>query len=807
MNDLRFAFRQLLKNPGFTAVAVLTLALGIGATTAITSVVRTVLFDPIPAAAPERLVKLVTTHKLQGWTALGLNPPALREVQKQTNLFVRLGVFEHDRLNISGEMFPQPLDGMRVTPDFFRLWQVQPALGRVFADDEASPDQDRVIILNHQVWQARFGGDPGIIGRTVTFKEGAFTVVGVMPSHFQFLPGATFWRPFAGPAVRTSVPGQPAGSAGEYLPNTGVIAELRPGVTPEQVAALLAVIHQRQTQESSYLNDFELRVVPLLDSFLSPEVRRTFWALLGSIVVLLVIACSNVANLQLARVETRQQELAIRVALGAGRGRLFLQLLVESVLLSLLGGLLGLVLTGWSMPLLERLVPSILPRLKPVALDGGVFVLALLVSLGTGVVFGLVPAWQAWRAQVNETLKLGSATTTRGTTGAGIVRCLVVSQVALALVLLVGAGLMFRSVQKQLHAELGFDPKGLRFIYPAYDLNDYLQRADPAAAVDALFSDMRDRLAALPGVKGVGVALQGGQVRMATSPGANEIEIGEYFTGTGREDALKVFGTGLKRGRWLERGDGAPGACRVLLNEAAAGRLFPGQDAVGRKLWRKDGQASSSVEVVGVVGNINEHPPESEPRPRVYLDVAGRPIFGQARFLVIRTEGKPALIERAMNRELKAAGADLAPPFSVDMEFQIEAATAPNRTFMSYLLVFAGTGLVLSALGLYGVLAFNVARRTRELGIRMALGAARRDVMELIVGQGMRLAAAGVVLGLIGAFFASRMLQSFLFNTAAADPLVFVSVPVLLIVVALFSCWLPARRAARVDPMVALRSE
>jgi putative ABC transport system permease protein len=807
MNDLRFAFRQLVKNPGFTAVAVLTLALGIGATTAITSVVRTVLFDPIPAAAPDRLVRLAATHRLQGWSSPGLNPAALLEVEAKTNLFARLGVFEFDRLNLKGDLFPLPLDGMKVTPDFFRLWQVRPELGREFADDEGRAGQDLVIVLSHRIWQNRFGGDPGIIGRSVTFNEGSFTVVGVMPPHFHYLPGAGFWRPFAGPKTRTAAPGHPADSAGEYLPNTGVIAELRPGVGREQVEAMLAVVQQRQSQESDYMKDFDLRAVPLLDSFLSPEVRRTFWALFGSIVVLLFIACSNVANLQLARVETRQPELAIRVALGARRWRIFRQLLIESVLLSLLGGVAGLVLTGWSMPLLERLVPDWLPRLKPVALDGGVFALSFLVSLATGVVFGLVPAWRACRTQVNNTLKVASTTTTRGTAGAWVARSLVVGQVALAMVLLVGAGLMIRSVEQQLHSDMGFDPKGLSVVYPAFDLNHYLNRPDTASAIDALFSDMRIRVAALPGVVGVGVALEGGTMQLAALPGAKTSEIGEYFTGTGTEDALQVFGAPLKSGRWLDRGDEAQGGGRVLINEAAARRLFPGMDPIGRKLWQKTESGSGSFEIVGLVGNIADHPPEAEPRPKIYLSIVGHPVFGPSRFLVVRTAGNQALSTVALARELKAAGADMAPPMILDKESQIQIATAPNRTFMSYLLAFAGTGVVLAALGLYGVLTFNVTRRAREIGIRLALGAARQDVVELIVGQGMRLATAGVALGLLGAFFAGRLLQGLLFNTSTTDPFVFLAVALVLVATALLACWLPARRAARVDPMVALRSE
>src|SRR5437879_30097 len=404
MNDLKFAFRQLLKNPGFTAVAVLTLALGIGATTAIVSVVKTAVFDPLPVEHPERFVQLGVVHKERGWWP-GINPLALRDARQQTNLFARLAAYsENDGLTLRGEEFPQSVPGVWVTPEFFGLLDVRPLLGRTFTADEGQPGKDDVLVISHRLWQRLFGGDPAIIGRTVRFRERPMTVVGVMPPHFTF-PTARYdeyWRPVQDP--------DPTG--GDWLANTRVIAEMRPGVETAQVQAFLDVVSHRQAKESQIAAEYEFQCRDLGEMFSKPEVRRTLGPLLGAIAFVLVIAAANVANLQLARTETRHQELAVRAALGAGRARVFRQLLTESLLLAILGGAAGLAVTAFGLDLLPKLIPADLPRLKPIALNAGVLSIASGLTLATGLLFGLTPAWQG-RSNLSEILKLGAATSTQ----------------------------------------------------------------------------------------------------------------------------------------------------------------------------------------------------------------------------------------------------------------------------------------------------------------------------------------------------------------------------------------------------------
>src|SRR5438094_1629259 len=436
IQDFRYGLRMLRKNPGFTAVAVLTLALGIGATTAIVSVVNTAVFDPLPAQHPERLLQLGVVHKERGWSQ-GVNPPALRDALSQTNLFARLTAYGLDLLSFRSEEFPQPVQGVWVTPEFFGLWNLRPLLGRTFTADEGQPGKDDVLMISHRLWQRQFGGDPTIIGRTVPFRERPMTVVGVMPPHFSF-PTARheYWRP-----VRLSEP-----AADDFYSIIEVIAETSPGVETAQVQAFLDVVSKRQGKERPWGADFEIKCRDLREMFSTPEVRRTLGVLLGAIAFVLIIAAANVANLQLARTETRQQELAVRSALGAGRARVFRQLLTESLLLALLGGAAGLVVTAFGLDLLPKLIPADLPRLKAISLNAGALAIASGVTLLTGLLFGLAPAWQGRQSNLSEVLKLGAATSTADRRRGRFSRTLIVGQVALAPVLLTGAGLMVRSV-------------------------------------------------------------------------------------------------------------------------------------------------------------------------------------------------------------------------------------------------------------------------------------------------------------------------------------------------------------------------
>lgn len=808
--DLRFAARQLCKNPGFTVVAVLTLAFGIGATSAIFSVVKTTLFDPLPVREPSnRYLQLVTANTRLGLTEPGILPREVREVLQQTNLFNRVAIYDAwDELTLQGEEFPDPVHGVRVTPEFFRMWTLMPRLGRVFSDEEVQPGHEDVIVISDRFWRARLGGDPKIIGRVLRFRERSMTVVGVMPPFFAF-PTSTFeyWRPFT-PELQEDDGG---------LPRIGVLTELRAGVRRAQVQAFLNVVSQDLGRRAPFFKEFELKCREMRELFCKPELRRTLWILLGAVMFVLLIAAANIANLQLARTERRQHELAVRASLGAGRRRVFLQLLTENLVLACLGGVAGLLVIVFSLNLLQKLIAPELPRLKPITLDGGVLWIALVATLVTGVLFGMVPAWQSVRTNLSEVLKLGAATTSRDQRGGLFSRALIACQITVALVLLAGAGLMVRSVAKLLTVDPGWDPRNVARIYPGFGLKllgEIDHRENGREDFNAVFADMQARLTGVPGVKATGVMGDGRwDFSVSSIAGGQIVHMQERFVGTEQADPLRVMGVPLRQGRWLDRADAGETGSRVLVNESAARILWPGENGVGKRLWlrKQTGRTSFediSFEVVGVVADMRELRYDVLPSPTLFrvLDI-NMPVIGGPRYLMVRSVAHPVTIYQALARELKAAGAGAEPPHMINLQETLYNATAGHRTLMLYLLVFASVGVFLAAIGLYGVLAYSVARRTREIGIRMALGAQRADVLGLVMLAGVRLLSIGLLLGMITALALGRVLRTFLFGLTTYDPLTLVSVALLLSTVALLACFLPACRAANVDPMKALHYE
>lgn len=814
VQDLRFGGRMLRKTPGFTIIAVLTLALGIGATTSIFSVVKTTLFDPLPVRDPsDRYLQLVAVDKKQGSYAFGINGPALREVQQQTNLFSRVAAYEFEYLTLKGEDFVEPVSGQRVTPEFFRLWTLPPRKGRVFTEDEAQPGRDDVMVISYQFWQKRLGGDPNVIGRVIRFQERALTVIGVMPPFFVF-PTAyyEYWRPFSGPHIPKGP--IPQGTY-EWLPNTGVIAEMRTGISRTQVQAFLDVVSKRQAQEAPVPNaEFDIRCREMTELFSKPELRRTLWILFGAVGFVLLIASANIANLQLARTERRQAELAVRSALGAGRSRVFRQLLTENLLLGCLGGMASVAVIFVGLELLQKLISPELPRLKPVTINVGVLWFALGATLVTAVLFGLLPAKLGIRSRLSQALKLGAATTSRDRQSGRVSSGLIVCQVAVACVLLAGAGLMVRSVIRLLSVNPGFDPRNVVRVTPGVDTKSLLTDQEHAPEkLDAIFQDMQQRVAAIPGVVSVGTGKEGADslpIAVSTSAGAPTINLEENFAGTGEANSLRTLGAPLLAGRWLERGDAAESAPGILVNETAARRFWPGENAVGKRLWFKKrsekGDEDVACEVVGVVGDMRLNRYDEIPKPALFRVLARTGVYGSSRFLVVRTTKSPLFLYGPIGRELKAAGAGWQ-PFFVNLEETLYAATAGQRTLMGYLLVFASVGVFLAAIGLYGVLAYSVARRTREIGIRTALGAKRQEVLRLIMVQGIRLLLVGLIIGLLSALALSRALSAFMFGITNHDTLTLVSVAVLFSIIAGLASYLPARRAARLDPMQALRYE
>jgi predicted permease len=821
--DLRFAFRQLLKNPGIATVAVLTLALSIGATTAIVSVVKIAVFDPLPVEHPERFVQLGVIRKELGWSP-GINRLALRDLRQQTNLFVRLAAYDYDGLTLPGEEFPQSVQGVWVTPEFFGLWNVRPVLGRTFTADEGQSGKDDVLVISHRLWQRQFGGDPAIVGRAVRFLQRPMTVVGIMPPHFSF-PRARFveyWRPVQLPDPATD----------DFLANTGVIAEMQPGVGPAQVQSFLDVVSQRQAEESQLGAEYEFQQRDLREMFGTRELRRTLGLLLGAIAFVLLIAAANVANLQLARTETRHQELAVRAALGAGRARVFRQLLTESLLLAVLGGAAGLAVTSFGLDLLTKLIPADVPRLKPIALNAGVLGVASGLTLATGLLFGLAPAWQGWRSNLSAVLKLGAATTTLDRGRGWFSRTLIVGQVGLAVVLLTGAGLMVRSVISLLWLNPGYDAHYAVHVSAGGLLAG---TTNTLAAMFGRYADAQQRIIAIPGVIANGYSFKGREIPVSTAAGSLPTRLEMEWIGVEEADPLRVLRVPLRRGRWLERGDMGEGVPSVLINETAARLLWPGQEAVGKRFrqfgqekpsdsdlaWLRDRGFDTAMigrpyEVVGVVADTVEYSGQEVvaarynegPHPTIYraLEKASGIEIAEP-CLFVRTAVSPETLYKPISHALKAAGAGPWMPMFFNLEEALRAGMAGHRTVMFYLSIFAGVGLLLAAIGLYGVLAYSVARRTREIGIRMALGAEIAEVMQLILRQGLVLVALGGVIGVSVALATGRVLRAYLFGVNSTDPVTFISVAVLLGALALFACWLPARRATKVNPMEALRYE
>lgn len=805
--NIKYGLRMLRKHPGFTAIVVVTLALGIGATTATVSVVKIAVFDPLPVSDPDRFLELGFVDKERGWSA-GVYSSVLRDMQLQANLFAHVAAYQLDELTLSGEDLPRPVPGVWASTEFFRLWKVRPLLGRTFTPDEGQPGKDDVFVISHRLWQREFGGDPDIVGRTVFFRERAMSVVGVMPPHFSF-PNAhyEYWRPVENP--------DPAQyPILQHGPNLRVIAETRPGVEAAEVQAYLDVLTNRQRQEQAPMSSTSvLQARELRKRFIAPELSRMIGLLLGASVFVLLIASSNIANLQSARMETRQQELATRVALGAGCARLFCQLLTESLLLAVLGGTAGLIVSAFGLDLLQELIPTNLPRLKPITLDKDALGIASGVTLSAGLLVGLVPALRAWRSSLSEVLKQGQVTGTRDRRRRRLSQALIAGQIALAVVLLVGAGLMMRSVIELLRVNPGLDPKQVVRIFPktyelrrrSYDPDPSLDRATEAEF--AFYADARQRIAAIPGVTDAGVAIEGGEVEASVIPGSPPTLLRKYWVGVEEANPLRVLRVPLKQGRWLDRSDTAGG---VLVNETAAGRLWPGQAAVGKIFRAKEWFKDVAYEVIGVVGDTHDYSKHVAPLPTFYqaMEKARRPgVIQGAKYLVVRTAVDPVTLYRPIGQTLIAAGADLKMPAFYNMREDLWNKMARHHALLLYLSIFAGVGLFLATFGLYGVLAYSVARRIREIGVRMALGAQTGDVMRLILRQGLVLVILGSTLGVIVTLATGRVLRAYLFGVSSVDPLTIIAVVLLLAGVALFACWTPARRAARIDPMEALRYE
>ncbi len=809
LRDLRYAARSLRKNPGFTTVAVLTLALGIGANTAIFSAINAVLLRPLPYFEADRIQVLWVTNPK--FAAMGYPeiPPTNNDVtewRNQSRSFESVAACRSEDHTLTDGDTPERVGGSGVTHNFFALFGVAPRLGRGFTEEEDSPGRNRVAVISYGLWQRQFAGDPAIIGKGINLDGVKHTVVGVMPPEFQFPRGAELPAGYGfSQRVDVWVPFGISAAAWTDRGNRQIVAlaRLKQGITREAAQTELSGIAARLEKQFPENNaDMGVKLLPLRHQMVA-FARAPLLMLFGAVGLVLLIACANVANLLLARATTRQREIALRSALGAGRARVVRQLLTENLLLAGLGSLLALGFAQLGITALLHFGPANFPQLQETRLDPGAFAFTAVVTVLTALLSGLVPALQTARADLQQVFKASSGSVTGG--GRRLREIFVVSQVALALTLLVGSGLLLRSLAAILDVDAGFRPDSVL----AFDLELSGTYNNDQSRV-AFFDRFRRRLESLPGVEVVGAVsllpLGGGAENMRdfSVEGAPPSKDKEVIVAEWREVAGGYFpalGIPLIKGRVFSDQEVSQRAQRLVVNETLARRFFAAEDPIGKRLVL----GGQPQEIVGLVRDVKSSSLEAPSRPQMY--VPGVPNWGGGMAVVVRASGDPRSLVSSVRAELKAIDSAL-PLVKVRTMEQVVGDTVVGRRFNMLLLgLFAALALLLTTIGLYGSVAYWVNQRTREIGIRLALGGQVKDVVKLVMRQGMRLAAIGTGLGLGGAFFATRLLSSQLFGIGPFDPLTFAGVTLVIALVALLACWLPARRASRVDPMVALRAE
>jgi len=797
---------MLWKNRGFTVVAVLALALGIGANTAIFSVVNTVLLRPLPFAQPDQLVMLWGAEEGAGEGQRHVSSyPDFRDLRDQTGSLAYAAAYGRNGATLAGGGDePELISGAVVAADLFPLLGVGPALGRVFTREEDQPDGPRVIVLGHGLWQRRFGSDPKIIGRELQISGRSTTVIGVMPAEFKFPTEAEridYWMPLASDATAAAR----INERGSHF--LRVVARLRPGVTLEGAQAELATIASRLEQQYPETNTgLGVRLVSLHEDLVG-RVRPALLVLLGAVGCVLLIACANVANLLLARAASRAREMAIRTALGASRWRVIRQLLTESLLLSLVGGGVGLLLALWGIDLLVGVSPADIPRARDIGLDGRVLGFTVMVSVLTGVFFGLAPALQASKTNLNESLKEGSRGSTEGLRSNRVRSLLIVSEVALSLVLLVGAGLLIKSFLRLQGVNPGFESENVLTVNLSLPRLKY---PEPERQ-KIFFREALARFKSVPGVESVGAVnilpLSGNdRSNTFTIAGQPKPVPGQEPDAASRvisPDYFSALGIPLRRGRAFTERDTETAPLVLVVNETFARRFFPGAEPLGQRIVLDDDKMR---EIVGVVGDVRHEGLDAPAEPEYYMPYLQTP--ERSMTFVARTSlNNPTALGGALRDVLKGMDKDLYIPGTKTMD-ELRAASVAERRFSTLLLaVFAGVALLLAVVGIYGVTAYSVTRRTHEIGLRIALGAQAADVLKLVVGQGMFLALVGVAVGLAASFALTRVMANLLYEVSATDPLIFAGIALLLTAIAFIACYLPARRATKVDPMIALRYE
>jgi putative ABC transport system permease protein len=808
LQDLRHALRALRKNPGFTAVAVLTLGLGIGANTAIFSVVESVLLRPLPYRDPGALVQVWNTY-LPAFPQTPMSAGDFQDFQRQTGSFSQMAAYVDPPIgfNLTGDGQPERLEASLTTSGLFPLLGIRPVAGRTFNPEEDKPGNPPVVLISHRLWQSHFGSDPSVVGRTIRLDGRGFTLIGVLPAEFQLIPSTDLWMP-------VSEYGDDLTSHLHH--DFNILARMKPGIGISQAQAELATLNRQEEQAFPDTHKNWGVLVTPMENPSAAKMRVALLVLFGAVGLVLLVACANIVNLLLARNAVRQKEIALRVALGASRSRLLAQLLTESIVLSLLGGVLGIFLAGAGLRVLGAFVPTDLASVKQTGLNGWVLGFTLAVSCLAGIACGLIPAILTLKQDLHGILKEG--TRSAGAAGGQKLRSLlVVSEIALALVPLVGAGLLIRSFHRLVEVDPGFQRDHIL----AMEMDQPQLSPDEAAKLTTeqqlelgrkqslQFDELAQEIQALPGVKAVGgvtVLPLGSAMRSASRfmvegqplPPNGARPVAE--TRSASPGYFAAMGIPLHMGRPLDARDYS--GQTIVVNEAIAQRFFSGSDPIGKRINLCSlGPTPCWLTIVGVVGNVHQYGLDGAATLDLYYSQ------GWPRYMVIRTASDPVALAHAAIDEIHKFDPNLPVAHVMTLDNLFSDSVSPRR-FSTFLLgVFAGLALLLAAMGIYGVMSYVVSLRTNEIGIRMALGAQPGDIWRLVIGRGAQLAFAGVALGLVGAFALTKLISSLLYGVKPTDPLTFGGVGLLLVGVALLACYVPARRAMRVDPMVALRYE
>lgn len=805
LQDIRYSIRALLSKPGFTAVAVITLALGIGATTAIFSVVNSILIRSLAYNEADRIMTVGPIYQDKG-QGLGYSSyPNFADWREQNRSFEEMAAFRARGVSLTGDDQPERISGARVSSGFFPVLRVQPLLGRTFISAEEKPASNLSVVIGYELWQRRFGSDADIIGRAVMLDGRSYTVIGVLPEGFEFpLLGKTeVW-------TSVSLDGNTLQERGAQM--YGVIARLKDGVArPEAQMDMTTVAANLSRQYPEQNRDVPVGVVALQEQMVQ-GVRPALLILLGAVGFVLLIACANVANLLLVRASLREKEMAIRAALGASRFRLIRQLLTESLLLAVASAAVGLLLALWGIDLLRAFAPDSIPRLDEIKIDSRVLAFTTCITLLTGLIFGLAPALQTSKLDLNRSLKEGARSSGGGAARGRMRRLLVIAEVAMALVLLAGAGLLIKSFYRLQQVDLGFNPEDVLTLRVSLPAARYADKDK----ITAFYDQTLKRIKELPAVETaastsftplsnttffIGFTVEGW-------PPAKPADLPPAQFRSASPDYFNAMQIPLNRGRHFTEADRKSSPPVAIINAEMARRYFPDDDPVGKRLSLQMSLGEGEPpwrEIAGVVGDVKHFGLDAEVRPEIYVPYAQHPASTMT--LVVRTASDPASLTDAVKTEIRAIDKDQPVSGVATLESYVDRSIAGRRFSMMLLMAFAAVALLLAGVGVYGVMSYAVAERTREIGIRVALGAARRDIFKLVVGQAAVLLMIGLAAGLIGAFALTRLMEGLLFSVSTTDPLIFLTVTIALAAVALLASYIPARRATGVDPMIALRHE